>query len=199
MRYRGPSGTHTTFNAAEVLRSELQIYEGSTPQLDPEVFRDKYVLFGFSAPGLKDLRPSPVDPSYTGVEIHATMLDNLLSGDFFLPVPGSSTLWTVLMVLLFLVLTVPASLGIQRVWGWRNSAAVFLAFIAASVVLPVIPFFFGVDLPVVPAVGATLVSLVVSFIISLNTEGAKRRFISNAFGQYVSREVVSQLQKNPDG
>ena len=87
LRFRGPSGTHQTFSAAAVLQSELRIQEGGTPAIDPSVFRDAYVLFGFSAPGLKDLRPTPIAGDYPGVEIHATFLDNLLERDFLADAP----------------------------------------------------------------------------------------------------------------
>ena len=83
MNFRGPSQTHETFNAAAIIRSELAMRGGETnTPLDPAVFKDAYVFFGFSAPGLMDLRPTPVSKVYPGVEIHATILDNLLAGDF---------------------------------------------------------------------------------------------------------------------
>ena len=66
-----------------ITQSELRLRAGEEPVIrDPEALRDAYVFFGFSAPGLYDLRPSPVGGVYPGVEIQATFLDNLLSGDF---------------------------------------------------------------------------------------------------------------------
>ncbi|RKX72928.1 MAG: adenylate/guanylate cyclase domain-containing protein, partial [Spirochaetes bacterium] len=85
LNFRGPSGSHLTYSAAAVIQSEIQILSGESPRIDPSIFKDKYVLFGFSAPGLLDLRPTPVSSVYAGVEVHATMLDNLLSGDFKKP------------------------------------------------------------------------------------------------------------------
>ncbi len=53
-------------------------------------------LSGFSAPGLLDLRPTPISAVFSGVEVHATMLDNLLSKDFIRPMP---MIWTVILIL----------------------------------------------------------------------------------------------------
>ena len=99
LRFRGPSETHETFSAAAVIQSELRLREGRLPIItNPEVFKDCYVLFGFSAPGLKDLRPTPLSPTYPGVEIHATVLDNLLSNDFLRDAPR----WLVILSVLLL-------------------------------------------------------------------------------------------------
>ena len=64
LRYRGAAGTHDAYNAAAVIQSEVQILSGQQPTVDPELLRDRYVFFGFTAPGLFDLRPTPV----SGVE-----------------------------------------------------------------------------------------------------------------------------------
>ncbi len=64
LRYRGPSGTHKIYSAAAVLQSEIQVINGEQPNIrDPNAFKDKYVMFGFSAPGLYDLRR----PQYPGL------------------------------------------------------------------------------------------------------------------------------------
>ena len=57
-------------SAAAVIQSELALREGGQPLIDPAVLKDKIVLFGFSAPGLLDLRPSPVAGVTSGTEIH---------------------------------------------------------------------------------------------------------------------------------
>ena len=60
LRYRGPTLTHKAYSAAAVLQSYQQIADGKVPSLDPAVFKDKYVLFGFNATGLFDLKPTPM-------------------------------------------------------------------------------------------------------------------------------------------
>lgn len=87
LRYR-PSGTYRSFSAAAVIQSELRIQSGEAPPIkDLEALKDCYVFFGFSAPGLFDLWPTPISRRSSGVEIHATVLDNLLSGDFMQGAP----------------------------------------------------------------------------------------------------------------
>ncbi|WP_457597366.1 CHASE2 domain-containing protein [Hydrogenimonas sp.] len=70
--YRGPSPAYDYIGAAKLLNGEIA----------PERLRGKLVLVGTSAPGLADLRATPVSRSFPGVEIHANALDNLLNRDF---------------------------------------------------------------------------------------------------------------------
>lgn len=52
------------------------------PLRDAHEFRDKIVVIGTSAPGLQDLRLTPLGSTYPGVEILATAIDNLVAGDW---------------------------------------------------------------------------------------------------------------------
>jgi len=91
LRYRGPTMTHVAKSAASVIRGEMQIENGEPNEFDPAFFKDKYVLFGVSATGLFDLKPTPMSGAYPGVEVNATMLDNLLSNDFMKPISPIAT------------------------------------------------------------------------------------------------------------
>ncbi|NTW38198.1 MAG: CHASE2 domain-containing protein, partial [Syntrophobacteraceae bacterium] len=126
IRYRGPVSTYETFSAAAVIQSELRIQQGEKPVIDREnVFRDCYVFLGTSAAGLLDLRPTPVSRIYPGVELHATILDNLISGDFL----GAPPRWLTVVTTLLLAL-----LSSLLVVTWR---AAWRSALACGVLLPV--------------------------------------------------------------
>jgi len=57
-----------------------------TPQRAANEFKDKIVIVGATATGLHDVRATPVDGFYTGVEILATAIDNLKNNDALRPV-----------------------------------------------------------------------------------------------------------------
>jgi HD-GYP domain-containing protein (c-di-GMP phosphodiesterase class II) len=44
--------------------------------------KDKIVFLGFSASGLHEVRPTPYNPEFLGVELHAAIVDNLARQDF---------------------------------------------------------------------------------------------------------------------
>lgn len=191
LRFRGKSGTHQAFSAAEVIQSELRMQEGSQPPLSPEVFRDCYVLFGFSAPGLKDLRPTPVAGDYPGVEIHATLLDNLLERDAMDDVPAG---WVALAALL---------LGLAGAAGTTASRKAWHSVLAFAIVLP-IPFILGYAAyalgywwPVAVGEVATALALVAGVIVNYATEGRQKRFLKSAFKQYLGETVIDQIIADP--
>lgn len=192
LRYRGPSQTHGTVNAGAVLRSEIALREGGLPEIDPVFFADRYVLFGFSAPGLKDLRPVPVGEAYPGVEVHATFLDNLLAGDSVRVLPG----WAA--AVLVLALGAAAGAGIRLCRDAFQSAVV----LAVLLVLPVgagwIAAGAGVWTPVAVPEAAVLFSLIGGFVVNYAGEGRQKRFIKEAFSQYLSPVVIDRLVQNPD-
>ncbi len=193
LRYRGPSGTHRNYSAAAVLQSEIQFRMGVPMVIDdPAAFKDKYVLFGFSAPGLLDLRSAPVAGVYSGVEIHATLLDNYLSGDFIRPVPVSLTIGGVLLLSLLLGLATSTL---------RSSLAITLNS-AIGVILPVgcglVAYNAGYWLPIVALEMAALFTIGFALLANYATEGRRRRFIKGAFRQYLSPAVIDQLIANPE-
>ena len=192
LRYRGPGQTHAAVNAGAVLRSETALREGGAPEIDPSFFADRYVLFGFSAPGLKDLRPSPVGDAYPGVEVHSTLLDNLLAGDSVRTLPG----WASAALVLALGMAAGAAIRLCR--DAVQSAAV----LAAALVLPFavgwIAAGYGVWAPIAVQEGAVLFSLIGGFVVNYAGEGRQKRFIKEAFSQYLSPVVIDRLVQNPD-
>jgi adenylate cyclase len=192
MRFRGPSGTHPTYSAAAVIQSELRILEGETPVIDPALFEDRYVFFGFSAPGLMDLRSSPVGGVYPGVEIHATMLDNLLSRDFMRNVPRVSSF------LLIALAAILAGVVASSVSGAVGNAIVYAGFLPLAPVLSLLFFVNGYWLPLMAIEIAVVVTLIGAGLVNYATEGRQKRYIKGAFKQYLSPAVIEELIAHPE-
>jgi len=192
INYRGPSQTHSTYSAASIIQSEVQLLSGETPTVDPELLADRFVFFGFSAPGLYDLRPSPISEVYPGVEVHATMLDNLLSGDFLRDVSKVNA------ILLTLLLTALAGLAATFFSGPGKSVAVYALFLPLPPVLSLLAYSWGAWLPLILVELAVVITLVGSGVLNYATEGRQKRYIKSAFKQYLSPTVIEQLIANPD-
>lgn len=192
LNFRGPSGTHKTYSAAAVIQSELRLQNHEPSAIALDEFKDAYVLFGFSAPGLYDLRPAPVSGVYPGVEISATALDNILAGDFFRRVPVSG------VVLITLMLALIAGAATSRVSGIFKSVGVYAFFICAPVVLCLLAYRLGFWMPLVVQEAAVVMTLFAAGLIYYTTEGRQKLFIKNAFKQYLSPEVIEQIIAHPD-
>jgi adenylate cyclase len=72
VNYLGPPKTFAHVSVTDVLEGRHE--KGA--------FRDRIVLVGATAIGTHDLRSTPLSPVYPGVEVHATVIDNLVTGRF---------------------------------------------------------------------------------------------------------------------
>jgi adenylate cyclase len=193
LNYRGISGTHRAYSAAAVIQSELRILSGETPTIrDENAFRDKYVFFGFSAPGLYDLRSSPVDGVYPGVEIQATLLDNFLSGDFM----RRSSAWLTITIVFFLALACATSASVFS--SPAASVTVGLIFFSIPVFVSFGSYLHGLWFPLVVQEISVAFTVALALVVNYTTEGRQKRFIKNAFQQYLSPAVIEQLIQHPE-
>jgi len=190
LRYRGPSGTFRTYSAAAIIQSEIQIRNGQPPNIsDPAAFKDKFVFFGLSAPGLYDLRSAPVAGVFPGVEIYATMLDNFLSDDFIQHTPPGVTL-----ALIFIF-----ALGCAFAAMYVYKPAASLTITAVAVSTPVLiclgAYRMGFWLPMVVLETSGIATIGIVLVVNYAMEGRQRRFIKSAFQHFLSPEVIEQMIK----
>ena len=192
LKYRGPSGTHEKYTAAQVIQSELRMQAGERPALSPVVFNNSYVFLGFSAPGLLDLRPTPLSPVTPGVEVHTTALDNFLANDFIrLPPPKLVAAATMLLVFVATFIVFIS----KKAWQVMIGVAVFL----------IIPWLLGFALydfsywwPIMFQSLTLISSMSGAVLVNYATEGRQKAFIKNAFKHYLSPAVIEQIMANPD-
>ena len=71
VRFRGAKGTFAYLSAVDVLQGTTQ----------PDAVRGKVVLIGTTALGTREVVATPLDTLFTGVEVQATVADNLLQHD----------------------------------------------------------------------------------------------------------------------
>jgi adenylate cyclase len=192
LKFRGPSRSHKRFSAANVIASESRLQHNLPPVYPPKDFAGKWVLVGLTAPGLLDLKAAPVSAIYPGVEVHATLLDNLLRGDFLRPVPWWVSAASVLVLTTIVVLAVLYFSSLAVI------LAVFTGLILIFITLSVVAFWAGwwAD-PVLPGVPLVLgFTLAAAF--SYATEGRQKLYIRRMFGQYMSGAVIDHLLEHPE-
>ncbi len=179
------------YSLADVLASEFALQQGEKPILPPDVFKDCYVLFGFTAPGLYDLKPTPFNPVMPGVELHATTLANLIRGDMMSPAAPAR----VALFALFWSALVGAATARGGRWWWLLSIAVIS--LALPIVVGVVLYSAGIWWPIVMPLIAALFSVTTGIVYIYTFENRQRRFIRAAFARYLSDEVIEQLVADP--
>jgi len=191
LRWRGPHQVHRAVSAQAVIQSEVRLREGAKPVLDPSEFKGRHVLFGFTAPALGDLHATPMGALQPGVTCHATMLDNILAGDFMSDAPPwACAAWTLLMGIAGGILGRFCS----RPW---LAAVLLLCSAALPSAAGLVAYQAGFWLPVAPAHIASPCGVVAALVVNYAVEGRQKRFIKNAFKQYLSPHFIEKLIEDP--
>jgi adenylate cyclase len=184
--------TYRIYPIAQIIHSYDQAAAGETPEVPLSAFRDKVVFIGSSGAGLFDARANPFGPSDPGVLIHATLADNLLSGDLLRRArPAANLAATVLAALLAGI----AASFIVSVW-WSVAAGVALAAAYLGVTLAL---FGGARVWLDAAVPTLAIVLTFTGGMAVNyfTEGRHKRQIREMFSKYVAPEYVALLAEDP--
>ncbi|MBM3296985.1 MAG: adenylate/guanylate cyclase domain-containing protein, partial [Candidatus Aminicenantes bacterium] len=191
INYHGPAGTYVSLSLASVINSWANMEEGREPQIPPSEFAGKIVLVGGSAPGLLDLRPTPLSPVSPGTEIHAAVIDNLLHGDFIrVPAPALS----LGLLLLYALLTGAAVSSLQKTWHLVLALALGLGLPAAAAAAA---YRRGVWLELAAPLLAVLAAFIGAALLNYRTEGRQRRFIKTVFRHYLSPQVIEGILADP--
>jgi len=184
VNFRGPGQTYAYLSAADILAGKnLNQVQG------------KYVLIGTSAAGLLDLRATPFSNIYPGVEVHANIIDNILSHD-----PLTHDVFTEIGITYALLLV--GGLGLSTLLAYASPLLGGLGglLLVAGTLAGNYLFFFshgqlvGLSYPLLTILAIFLVVTLFNYFF----EGQKKRFISSAFGHYVSPQIVNQLMEHPE-
>ena len=153
----------------------------------------KLVLIGTSAVGLLDMKTTPVDAAMPGVEVHAQLVENLVSGTLLSRpsyaagvevvtslAAGLLTVYLVPVVGALAVLTVGVALSGVLVGG------AFSAFFQHGILI-------DASYPLISSIAVFWTLVFVNYF----REERQRRQIRGAFGQYLSPDFVEELARNP--
>jgi len=115
--FRGKGKTFDYVSAGDVLSNRVP----------KERIQGKISFVGTTASGMKELKTTPFDPVFPGVEVHATIVDNILKREFLLQPKWASGLES----LLVLALGILAAFILSRAGaGWSS---LFLTVLAAGI------------------------------------------------------------------
>ncbi len=172
----------------------IPAWEVLEEDFDPNRVAGQIVFLGTSAPGLLDLRSTPLDAVIPGVEIHAEAVEQILTGTY-LKRPGYSDMLEIAYLAglgLLLILILPY---IGAVWSLVLGAAAVAAAVGTSW-YAFTEHRLMLD-PVAPSIMVFFVFLTATVLSYLTSEMEKRQ-VRGAFGRYLSPVVVERLAAHPE-
>lgn len=182
--YRGGRGSFPYISITDVLHDRV----------DPAQLKNKIILVGTTAPGLQDLRATPVAEVYPGVEVHANMISGILDQNLKerpAYMMGGEVVWLMLIgiALSFLLpLFTPAKAILASLFTLVTTAGLSLfVWQYGNILMPV---------------ANSLLMIALLFALNMSygyfVESRTKRQITGLFGQYVPSELVEEMAKHPE-
>ena len=182
--YRGKQGSFKYISATDVLN-------GITP---PEELMNKIIIMGATAAGIFDLRITPVQNVYPGVEVHANLVSAMLDQQFKSKptyMLGVEFVELILLALLVIVLYPKLSSG---------SAAIVFGIIISTMFL--LNIYAWRELHIDNFIATPMVLLFILFSIQIYfgyfLETKRKNKLGQIFGQYIPSALVEDMSKSED-
>ncbi len=182
--YRGERGTFHYISASDVLHER-------TPLAD---MQNKIILVGTTAPGLMDMRSTPVGEVYPGVEVHANMISGILNQDIKQNPPyvlGAN-------VLLLLVTGVALAILLPMLSAIHGTLLTAGVLLLAVVLNGSLWEYGGIALPLAGGLIMVLALFALNMTFGYFVESRTKQKITGLFGQYVPSELVDEMSRNPE-
>ena len=185
--YRGlggaQGGSFQYISAADILAKRLA----------SEQLRGKIILVGTSAPGLQDLRITPVGQTYPGVETHANVISSMLDGKSIYKPDYAIGVEVALLILvgLALALVLPAL-----------TATSALGFSVSMLLVPTALNLFlfseyGMVFPLATLLLLSFMAYMLNMSYGYFVESRAKRELTQLFGSYVPPQLVDEMVRDP--
>lgn len=179
------------YNTAETERvfQHLSYYDITKNRVDPGLFQGKIFILGSAAPALFDFVTAPHEENYPGVLTHATILQNILNDDFLVTL--QERYQQIIVVLLALVCLL---VGLYV----KSYISIALSFVLMGGYLGIAYHYFeqGLYLGASKQIFVILFTNIIALIIQFYFETKEKRFLGNAFKQYISPELIDEMVNN---
>ncbi len=185
VNFRGPTGTFPHVSISDIVFGRIP----------DEELAGKIVIVGPTEVGIQDIYPTPFSEGFPGVEVHANVVDNILSGQVLRRDLGYLVYEFALIVARGLLVTFVAPL-----FGGPGFGALFVLVLGLAATGANVWLFASQGLWLnltYPSVTLLLVYLAVGVTQAVTIQ-AKSRQIRRQFATYVPPEVVEDMTEHPD-
>jgi adenylate cyclase len=182
--------TYPTYTFAQLFQSQEQLLAEERPLVDPATLRDKVVVVGGTAAALYDQKAVPFAQKMSGPEMHAQMLDSILSNRFLTRAP-----WVV--GVMAVLLSALAAASITAAFGPWPGVTSGIVLVAGLIFALTNAFGRGYWVPLVEPVTGVALATFGGVAYQYFVEGREKRRVKRIFSRYVSKDVYDQLIASP--
>lgn len=183
VNYYGREGTIAHRSAADVLSGNIA----------PATFKNKIVLIGTTAIATYDQKATPFSANYPGVEKNATVVANIITGDYLTRLPLYADILIVIITGLIALIISQRKMGSLTLFAaYSVIAFIFLAINQALFT------YYGSRVNLIYPLFTLLFEGTFMVNYRYFIEEGKARDVRKMFSSYVTERVVNELIKNPE-
>jgi len=169
--------------------SAAKILDGTAPA---EALKDKLAFVGLTF-STYDKVATPLDAVADGIELHATVAENILSGHLLHHLDRLVTLACTFVICLVVVITQLRPIR-RRVW---LPPLIALVIIVAYIAICTLAFTSGTIANLTGPAFAAVFTAIAAIVGALATEGREKAHLRSMFSRYVNRQVVDRILADP--
>ena len=167
----------------------LSYYDVTKNRHDQAMYQGKIFILGSAAPALFDFVPGPHEENNPAVLIHATIIQNILNDNYIVTLAEKHQQF---IVILLAILCMALGLFIKS----YISIAISLLLMGAYTFIAFRYFQDGIYIGVSKQLFAMLLTNIAALIVQFYYENKEKRFLDNAFKQYISPELIDEMVNN---
>ncbi len=194
--------SHQSISASRILDSYYALKSGITPKTNPEkfgndklinpkIFKNKIIIIGSNLSGpSQDVIKTPMNPRHPGIDVQATIFDNLNSGHYL------EFYWEISIISLLLL----SLFAFVFIFKFK-----FLKGLISLVILDLIYLAFagymastGKLISLAIPIGVQFISAIFGYSFKFLIENRNKEKIKQAMGKYISQDVMKNVVKNID-
>ncbi|MDI1302236.1 MAG: adenylate/guanylate cyclase domain-containing protein [bacterium] len=158
-----------------------------------ETLKNRIVLVGTTAPGLLDLRSTPLEKTYPGVEVHANIISGILD-DMVRQEPAWGVGMEILMLLAVTLITLLLTTRLAPHW----QVVITLLLAGGIIGINFLAWNRGLVMPLASPLLLLLILFTYTMAFGFFVETQGKRAITRLFGQYVPPDLVDEMAKHPE-
>lgn len=177
--YRGYAGSYPYISSTDVLENKIKSNQ----------LKNKIVLIGATATGLYDMRATPLQHVYPGVEVHANIISALLDNSFLVEpawIPGANFMF-MLVVGGLIIIVLPRIKLLQQM--------TFIVFVFLTTISVNAWFWLAKGMVLSISLPILMISMLFIFYLAygLFVEARDRKMLKHIFGQYIPPDLVDEM------
>ena len=186
-----PVLSHKYWSAIDIINSDRLIKQGKKPIIDPSVFNNKIVIIGGNSLATVDVLQTPISLQQPGIDVQATVLDNLLQNEFMYPLTFMQNILIILFMCILTFILIRTMSFLQSLLSIIFIGILYFVICVFAINNNIIPL-------VITPLAVQLSTMIFGYSYRFILEGKNKEKIQNAMGKYLSQDIMKNVVQNID-